>query len=200
MAGRDSSSACLLALTLSLITSPGASQASPPDVWVGCVHIPVSWCQPPPVFPPPPRPVPAKPRLAQPTAAPPSSGPYVLGADTKPPKESQTQPGVAESANPAASSRMPGVAVREEGPFYDSYPIVLKPEQKPLDDQCTVSFKNLSGHPIKLTIDMQERTLTQDGSVTLPVKRQFVWRMEGREAQSEQIKPGNYALQIVIRR
>jgi hypothetical protein len=34
----------------------------------------------------------------------------------------------------------------------------------------------------------------------LPVKRQFVWRMEGREAQNEQVGAGDYALQIVIRR
>ena len=172
------------------------------DDWSGCMVVPIYWAPRPSPNPRPawsPSPM-ARPRLAQPTPAPPSRPPFALLAEGSPPKQAPAKSAVAESTNAEAAIKLHGAAVREDGPFYDSYPIVLKPEQKPADDQCVVSFKNLSGRPVKITVDMQEQTLPPDGSAKMQVKRQFVWRMEGREAQREQIKAGDFALQIVIRR
>ncbi len=170
------------------------------DDWSGCVGVPIYWTGPQVTYPTPTVPSPSRPRLAQPTLAPPSRPPFALPADAQAPKQPPAKSAVVESTNAEAAAKLHGAAVREDGPFYDSYPIVLKPDQKPANDQCVVSFKNLSGRSIKVTIDMQEQTLPPDGSLNVQVNRQFVWRMEGREAQREQIKAGDFALQIVIRR
>ncbi len=107
---------------------------------------------------------------------------------------------ISETTKPETSPRKPGPAVREEGPFFDSYPVALNTAEKPANDQCTVTFTNVSERGIKVKTGNQERMLAVGESTTLPVQRQFVWQMEGREAQNEKIGPNDYALQIVIRR
>ncbi|HEV8062596.1 MAG TPA: hypothetical protein VGP68_22135 [Gemmataceae bacterium] len=134
--------------------------------------------------------------MAQPTAAPPSAAPLAVQLEKKP----ESRPAVMESPKPQPSGKLHGAGVREEGPFYDTYAIALKDAQKPLDDQCSVTFTNLSDHVIKLMLENQTRNLAKGESAVFPVKRNFVWRVEGREAQNEQVGTGDYALQIVIRR
>jgi hypothetical protein len=112
----------------------------------------------------------------------------------------EVKPQVSEAPKIDSVPKQPTAAVREEGPFYDSFPIALKANQKPPNDQCSVTFTNLSERAIKVRIGDQERALATGESATLPVARQFVWQMEGREAQNEKIGTGDYALQIVIRR
>ena len=135
-------------------------------------------------------------KFARPTAAPPSAPPFTLAQEKKP----ERQPVVAESGKPDGAANPHGAAVREEGPLYDVYPVALKNGLKPADDQCTVTFKNLSERAIKLRIDGQERPLAKGDSASVQVKRQFVWQMDGGEAKNEQVGMGDYALLIVIRR
>lgn len=147
-----------------------------------------------------PKPAPRGPKLAQPTAAPPSAEIVSLPAPKKLEPRPEAKPQVSEAPKADVRPKQPAAAVREEGPFYDSFPIALKGNQKPTDDRCTVTFTNLSDRGIKLRIGDQERALPAGESATLPVTRQFVWHMEGREAQNEKIGAGDYAVQIVIRR
>ncbi len=115
-------------------------------------------------------------------------------------KKPENRPAVAEFPKPEPAGKPRGAGVREEGPFYDTYPIVLKDAQKPVDDQCSVTFTNLSDHVVKVMLENQTRNLAKGQSAVFPIKRNFVWRIEGREAQNEQVGTGDYALQIVIRR
>lgn len=108
------------------------------------------------------------------------------------------KPSISESTKQEPPPVQHGVAVREEGPFYDSYPIVLK--AKPANDECSVTFQNLTGRPIKVIVNNRERPLADKESAKLPVLRQFIWRVEGREPQNEQMGKNDNELQIVIRR
>jgi hypothetical protein len=187
---------CFPVLMTCLWSNLQTTQAAGSDIWIGCSCIPIVSWQNFPTSAMPVKPQPARPKLAQTTAAPPSAAPLSFSLDKRP----ENKPAVAESAKPEPAGKLHGAAVREEGPFYDTYSIALKPGQKPVDDQCTVTFTNLSERTIKLMLENQERTLPAGESTVLPVKRQFVWRMEGREAQNEQVGTGDYAVQIVIRR
>jgi hypothetical protein len=165
------------------------------DIWSDCACIPFIYWSAAPNPGVPTKPQPAKAKLAQPTAAPPSS---VLPSIAQE-KKVENRPAVAEIPKPEATGQH-GPAVQELGPFYDSYAVALKGDQKPANDECTVTFTNLSDRPIKLAMDNQERALAKGESVKLPVKRDFTWKMEGREPQREQIGMGDFALLIVIRR
>jgi hypothetical protein len=180
--------------------APQRTSAAQADIWLGCSAFPVAYRQFLPTQGLPARPQPARPKLAQPTAAPPSAALFAAADERKSETRPITKPLVAETAKPEAAAKQTGAAVREEGPFYDTFPIALKAGQKPADDQCTVTFTNLSDRRIKVMLGNQERNLGTGESASLPVKRQFVWHMEGREAQNEQVGTGDFALQIVIRR
>ena len=166
------------------------------DIWSDCACIPVTYWIAPHTPGMPAKPQPAKPKLAQPTAAPPSAVVPSLAQE----KKLENKPAVADGPKPDATSNQHGPGVREEGPFYDSYPVALKNDQKPANDECSVTFTNLSERPIKIMLDNQERALGKGESVRLPVKRDFSWKMEGREPQREQIGMGDFALLIIIRR
>ena len=197
MSLRQLSPFCLATFLACLGLSPQRVTAGFVDIWVDCPCIPVVCWQ---FLPTAPAQTAmrtsAKPKLAQPRAAPPSVSPITVALE----KKSEAKPAVSETAKPETGAIKQGAAVREEGPFYDTYAIALKNDQKPANDQCSVTFMNLSDRPIKVMVENQERTLAKGASETLPVKRQFVWRMEGREPQNEQVGTGDYALQIVIRR
>ena len=187
---------CFLVSLTCLWSAPQRAAAAGVDVWLDCSSIPVIWTQFLPTQSVPAKPQPAKQRFAQPTAAPSSPAPLTAMLEKKP----ENKPIIAEFPRPEPAGKQSSAAVREEGPFYDTYSVALKNDQKPANDQCTVTFTNLSERPIKLMVEDQERALARGESVKLPVKRQFIWRMEGREPQNEQVGTGDFALQIVIRR
>jgi hypothetical protein len=176
--------------------SSGWLRARPIDIWPGNPCLPAPWGPPVGGFNAAPRPTPTKIRLAQPTAAPPSADRPASPVEAKP-QPAPSKPAVSES-NPVEPQPRHGVAVREEGPAYDSYPIVLK--EKPVNDQLTATFQNLSGRPLKVIVEGRDQELADKQTVTVPVRREFIWRVEGREPQKEQLGKNDYALQIVIRR
>jgi len=51
-----------------------------------------------------------------------------------------------------------------------------------------------------MIVNNREQPLADKESATVQVLRQFVWRVEGREPQNEQMGKDDNALQIVIRR
>lgn len=197
---RQRSRFCPIAIGILLWLTPQPALAESVDVWLECAPFPVVYWQFPPTSPLPARAKPARPKLAQPTAAPPSAEIVAAAVEKKAEPKIDTKPRISETAPPEPPGKQPGAAVREEGPFYDTFPIALKANQKPTDDQCTVTFTNLCDRKIKVIMGNQERALGTGESATLPATRQFVWRMEGREPQNEKVGTGDYALQIVIRR
>lgn len=202
---RQRSPFCPVVIGILLWLVPQSASAGKVDVWLGCTPIPVVYWQFPPTSPLSARPHPARtqsagPKLAQPTAAPPSAETVAAAVEKKTEPRFEIKPRILETAPPEPPGKQSGAAVREEGPFYDTFPIALKANQKPTDDRCTVTFTNLSDRKIKVVLGTQERALGTGESATLPITRQFVWRMEGREPQNEKVGTGDYALQIVIRR
>jgi hypothetical protein len=138
----------------------------------------------------------AQARWARPTSAPPSGGLYVQVAD----KSTESRPALSEPGK-AEQLKMPrGPVVREEGPLYDIYVVPNRDAVKPPDDRCSVTFTNLTDGEIRILVDAKTHAIAKGGSVQIPVTRQFVWRMEGRDPQNEQVRMGDYAVQIVIRR
>ncbi len=186
-----------VAFSALLAARAGVLGANTDASWSIYQCVPVTWGQPNGAFKPAPRPAPATARLAQPTSAPPSADKPVSPVEARPQTPSLPRPAVSESTPPEPRPQH-GVAVREEGPAYDSYPIVLK--EKPINEQCTVTFQNLSGRPLKVIVDSRDQDLADKQVVTVPVRREFIWRVEGREPQKEQLGKNDYALQIVIRR
>ena len=139
----------------------------------------------------------AGPRWAKPVAAPPSDRQYVPpdgGTVTK------TLPGISESGKAARPENVRGPVVTEEGAFFDVYPVAPKAGARPAGENCEVTFLNLANRDVTLTVDGKTQVLAKGQKVVVPVPRQFIWRIEGREPQNEQVGSGASALQIVIRR
>lgn len=129
-------------------------------------------------------PAPAPRLLANPSAAPPSS---------------EREPPVAPPSKPAPrpGETMPRVM---ESNFYDVYPVTSREGTKPTGDSYPIGIWNLSNTDLIVKVAGQPHTLPRNKNLQLHVGRQFVWQVEGREAQVERIPAGESALEIVIRR
>jgi hypothetical protein len=90
-------------------------------------------------------------------------------------------------------------AVSESRTYFDTY-FGGAGAAKPAADRCSVAFWNLSGQDLGLKVDGQSRLLPRGQSVTLTLGRQFVWQVEGREPQKQDVPANEGALEIVIRR
>jgi hypothetical protein len=116
-------------------------------------------------------------KLAQPVPAGPSAG---TGKTVEPPRS----PGVNESRS-----------------YFSAYAVAPRDAQPRLAaDRARVGFWNLSEVDLTLTIANQAYTLPRGKSVKLELPRQFVWRVDAREPQSEKMPESESALEIVIRR
>jgi hypothetical protein len=116
----------------------------------------------------------AAPAWAIPTAAPPSQTP-------EPPVRRSGGPTVTESLNGAVGPKSVEVGAGSAG-------------------TCRVGFWNLTGRDITLTVDGQARLLPRDRGLTLTLGRQFVWQVDQRTPQSEDIPDGHCTLEIVLRK
>jgi hypothetical protein len=148
----------------------------PPAVAVVPAPAPV----PPPFAPPPPA---AAPRYAEPRPAPPS------GSSAEPPRAPDAMP---KAGVNAVESRK----VSEK--FYDRY--FAAGGAKAAGDRCAVMFWNLSGQGLTLTVDGQSRPLPAGQSLRLDLKRDFAWRVAGRDEERQQVPAQESAVEIVIRR
>jgi hypothetical protein len=90
--------------------------------------------------------------------------------------------------------------VTESRSYYDTYAVVLKDASKPLGDRCSIEFWNLTNKDLTLKVDGQTHVLARGKSLGLDAGRHFVWQIEGREVNKENIATGESALEIVIRR
>jgi hypothetical protein len=122
-------------------------------------------------------------QFAQPRPAPPSSTP-------EPPRAPDGMPRAGDSAQESRKT---------DQKFYDSY-FVAGPARTPGGDRCPVTFWNLSGRSLALTVDGQARTLSAGQSVRLDLKRDFAWAVGGRVSERQQVPAPESGVEIVIRR
>jgi hypothetical protein len=137
------------------------------------------------------------PYVPAPVAAAPAPRP--LYAEPRPaPPSGTAEPPKAPDAMPKA-----GVSGRESRKvadrFFDSY-FVAGAARTPAADRCAVTFWNLSGRGLTLTIDGQDRTLPAGQSVRLDLKRDFAWGVTGRDSERQQVPAQESGVDIVIRR
>jgi hypothetical protein len=119
-------------------------------------------------------PMPREAPLAAPSAAPPSAGPIT---------PEKGKPEVSESRS-----------------FYESFAVKPQVSEKVLGERCAVGFWNLAGRDLSVSIEGQAHVIPRGKSLKIQTGRQFVWRMEGHEAQTETVPPDNSGVEIVIRR
>jgi hypothetical protein len=124
---------------------------------------------------------PVAPVYARPTPAPPSAAPAPTGEGTRFPGKGPT-PRVTESRSAVAS-----------------YSVVPRSSEKLAGERCSVGFWNLTNRDLTLKVEGNSRVIPRGKSVTLELGRQFVWQIEGREPQTEQVPPTEAGVEIVIR-
>lgn len=134
-----------------------------------------------------PPPFPAGPGFAQPIPAGPSPSREPPLAVPSSPQKPEEKP----------KTSMPRVV---ESRFYDTFPVALRDGDRPADNRCSVGFWNLSNTDLVLKVGSQRHSLPRGKNVLLDLEREFVWHIEGREAQAEKIPQEQSALEIVIRR
>jgi hypothetical protein len=131
------------------------------------------------------------PPYAPPTAAPPSDEPAPL-----PP--SQPVP-TTPPAEASGTTRMTSAKLTVPS-FCDVYPVAAKAGRSPSGDRRTVSFWNLSGRDVILTVAGQTWTVPRGGRARLDLERRFTWQLAGRESRHEDVPATSDGLEIVIRR
>jgi hypothetical protein len=67
-------------------------------------------------------------------------------------------------------------------------------------DRCPVGFWNLTGHEITLMVDGKSHFLAAGKNLKLQLARQFIWKRESYDPQTERIAADTPGLEIVIRR
>ncbi len=146
------------------------------------VAVPAPLPYPPP--PPAPAPPPAPPRpYAEPRPAPPSGTP-------EPPRAPEIMPKAGDSARESRKAT---------DKYFDSY-FISGAARAPAADRCAVTFWNLSGRDLTLSVDGQARALPAGQSVRLDLKREFAWAVAGRDPQKQEVPARESGVEIVIRR
>lgn len=108
------------------------------------------------------------------------------------------------SATPATPPRStepplsPSPGVTEQRSYFNAYSVAPRASDKPSSDRCAVGFWNLTSADVVLRIGDQTHRLPRGKSLKLDLGRQFVWQVDNREPQTEQVSEA--AIEIVIRR
>jgi hypothetical protein len=90
--------------------------------------------------------------------------------------------------------------VNESRSYFDAYKVAPRENDRVVAERCSVGFWNLTDKPMRLAIDGQSQVLASGKNVVVDLRRQFVWRVEGRDPQSESVPTTESAIEIVIRR
>jgi hypothetical protein len=126
--------------------------------------------------------------LAQPVPAPPSRTPLGPQRTQEPPLNAPT---IRESRK----------ELSDGAPYYNAYALASTDAPRPAGDRCRVTFWNLTDHAITLKVgDQLQRIVRNEQSRPLELDRQFIWRVDDREPQTERVPAGETGLVIVIRR
>jgi hypothetical protein len=124
------------------------------------------------------------------------------------PAPASTPPGTSPpSANPAPAQPTPAQpspappksGVNEAQSFYDAYAAEPRGGVKKYD-LVSVGFWNNTSRAVVLRVQGQVQTLPAGRGVTLDLPRQFVWQVDGREAQVLSLPAAQAGTDIVLRR
>jgi len=72
--------------------------------------------------------------------------------------------------------------------------------RKPPRDRCRVGFWNVSNRDLTLKVNGRARRLLHGSSVTLRLRRHFVWQISGSTPHEEAVPAEKSTMEIVIRR
>jgi hypothetical protein len=89
---------------------------------------------------------------------------------------------------------------KADAKFFDSYFVASAAARAPGADRCAVTFWNLSGHALTLTVGGQARALPSGQNLRLDLKREFAWGVSGRDPERQQVPAQESGVEIVIRR
>ena len=122
--------------------------------------------------------IPEPPRYACPSPAPSSPGPGVLGTH---------EPPLANKPN--------------KGPtIYQNRTFSGVPQStEPRTANCKVSFWNLSGLDVKLTVGEREHAIPKDRAVILDLERHFTWRTNFHNPKAEEVADDLNHFEVMIR-
>jgi hypothetical protein len=98
----------------------------------------------------------------------------------------------------ASSAPRPAPIITESQTGSDSAK-VAKISDPGAGERVLVGFWNVTGRDVTLTIDGRTRVLPRNRNLTVPVGRQFVWRVDQRPAQTERVPEGSSTMEIVVR-
>lgn len=94
----------------------------------------------------------------------------------------------------------PKPGVSESRSYFDATTVAAQAAPPLAGERCTVGFWNLTDKDVRLATGSQVFFLPRGKSLRLDMGRQFVWRVDERAPQTEQIPSSESALEIVIRR
>ncbi len=148
-----------------------------------------------------PAPPSAVPTLPSPGTASNPTGPTPGGspAPTVPFPGAVPVPSPGQSPPPSFPGTTRPPQVNESHAYYDAYAMAREPSATP-GERCTVAFWNLTDRDLPIAVDGQTRVVPRGRSVPVEAGRQFVWKIEGRDPQTEKVAAGETGLAIVIRR
>jgi hypothetical protein len=69
----------------------------------------------------------------------------------------------------------------------------------PMDDRCQVGFWNISGRDLTLKVNGQSRLLLRNRALTLELGRDFVWQIDSREPQRQQVPADQASFEVILR-
>jgi hypothetical protein len=78
--------------------------------------------------------------------------------------------------------------------------VAPRTSEQPSKDFAAVKFWNLSSSEVTLKVAGKTHRLSASKTLELNLPRQFVWKLDDRESQAEQIPAQAQAIEIVIRR
>jgi hypothetical protein len=120
---------------------------------------------------------------------------------TRPNPPASTAPATPAPASPGpvtpGTSRKPADTATS---YFDTYTVARRPTDRPAAERCRVSFWNLAGRPLSLKVDGRSLVLGIDKKMTFDLGHHFIWRVDERDPQNENVPAEESGLEIVVRR
>ena len=88
-------------------------------------------------------------------------------------------------AGPKTTEPPRGAGVSEARSYFSAYAVAPRGAPVPAGERARVAFWNLSSTDITLTVANEAYSLPRGKNLKLDLPRQFVWRVDSREAQNE---------------
>ncbi|OAI54038.1 hypothetical protein AYO44_03915 [Planctomycetaceae bacterium SCGC AG-212-F19] len=119
------------------------------------------------------------------------------------PAPASSAPGTAPPANPAPSGptpKPPPPGANEAQSYYDAYAAAAPRTGLKPAEVLSIGFWNNTSKSMMLRVQGQSHALPAGRGVTLELPRQFVWQIDGRDAQLVNLPAAQTGADFVIRR